>query len=83
LPGEKISLEANRRYAVSITLQRLDLSPGSYLLDVAFRQDNAMELDSRPACLRIEVLAPEDGTYSAHLAASGTRPVFDWTLNPA
>jgi hypothetical protein len=40
-------------------------------------------LDDRPACLRIEVLAPEEGTQSAGLAASGTRPVFDWTLNPA
>ena len=82
-PGEKISLEANRLYAVSVTLRRLDLSPGSYLLDVAFRRDDAIALDDRPACLRIEVLAPEDGPYPAHLAASGTRPVFDWTLNPA
>jgi lipopolysaccharide transport system ATP-binding protein len=83
LPGEKISLEANRLHAVSITLRRLDLSPGSYLLDVAFRQDDAIALDYRSACLRIEVLAPEDGVYSANLAASGTRPVFDWTLDPA
>jgi len=82
-PGEKISLEANRLYAISVTLRRLDLSPGSYLLDVAFRQDDAIALDYRPACVRIEVLAPEDGAYSAHLAASGTRPVFDWTLGPA
>jgi lipopolysaccharide transport system ATP-binding protein len=83
LPGEKIFLEANRLHAVSVTLRRLDLSPGSYLLDVAFRQDDAIALDYRPACLRIEVLAPEDGIYSANLAASGTRPVFDWTLDPA
>jgi len=83
MPGEKISLETNRLYAVSVALSRLDLSPGSYLLDVAFRQDDAITLDCRPACLRIEVLAPEDGAYSTHLAASGTRPVFDWTLNPA
>lgn len=83
LPGEKISLEANRLYAVSVTLRRLDLSPGPYLLDVALRQDDAMVLDDRPACLRIEVLASEEGTHSVHLAASGTRPVFDWTLNPA
>jgi lipopolysaccharide transport system ATP-binding protein len=82
-PGEKISLEANRLYAVSVTLRRLDLSPGSYLMDVAFRQDDAIALDHRPACVRIEVLAPEDGAYSAHLAAGGTRPVFDWTLGPA
>jgi lipopolysaccharide transport system ATP-binding protein len=81
LPGEKIALEANRFYAVSIALRRLDLSPGSYLLDVAFRQDDALVLDYRPACLRIEVLAPEDGIYPAQLAASGTRPVFDWTLD--
>jgi lipopolysaccharide transport system ATP-binding protein len=83
LPGEKISLEANRLYAVTITLRRLDLTPGSYLLDVAFRQDDAIALDHRPACIRIEVLASEDGAYSANLAASGTRPVFDWTLGPA
>ena len=83
LPGEKISLEANRLYAVAVTLRRLDLSPGSYLLDVAFRQDDATPLDYRPACLRIEVLAPEEGASSTNLAASGTRPVFDWTLNPA
>ncbi|MCE0523892.1 MAG: ABC transporter ATP-binding protein [Methylacidiphilales bacterium] len=83
LPGEKIRLEANRLYTVSITLKRLDLSPGSYLLDLAFRQDNATELDSRPACLRIEVLAPEDGLGSPHLAGTGTRPAFDWTLGPA
>jgi lipopolysaccharide transport system ATP-binding protein len=83
LPGEKISLEANRLYAVSVTLRRLDLSPGAYLLDVAFRQDDAIALDHRPACVRIEVLAPQDGPYSAHLAAGGTRPVFDWTLGSA
>jgi lipopolysaccharide transport system ATP-binding protein len=82
MPGEKISVEPNRLYAVSVTLRRLDLSPGSYLLDVAFRQDDALVLDYRPACLRIEVLAPEDAAYSTRLAASGTRPVFDWTLNP-
>jgi hypothetical protein len=61
----------------------LDLSPGSYLLDAVFRRDDAMALDDRPACLRIEVLAPEDGAYLGHLTAGGTRPVFDWTLNPA
>jgi lipopolysaccharide transport system ATP-binding protein len=81
LPGEKISLEADRHYALSLTLRRLDLSPGSYLLDVVFRQDDATVLDYRPACLRIEVLAPADGAGSLGLAASGTRPVFDWTLN--
>jgi len=80
-PGEKISLEANRIYSVAVTLRRLDLSPGSYLLDVAFRQDDAIALDYRPGCLRIEVLAPEDGIYSANQRASGTRPVFDWTLD--
>jgi lipopolysaccharide transport system ATP-binding protein len=83
MPGEKIALEANRLYTVSVTFRRLDLSPGSYLLDVAFRQDDAITLDSRPACLRVEVLPPEDSADSAHLAASGSRPVFDWTLNPA
>jgi hypothetical protein len=82
-PGEKISVEPNRLYSISVALRRLDLSPGSYLLDVAFRQDDALELDHRPACLRIEVLAPEDDAYSTHLADGGTRPVFDWTLNPA
>jgi len=83
LPGEKITLEANRRYALSLTLRRLDLSPGSYLLDVAFRQGDAVVLDHRPACLRIEVLAPEDELSLLNLAGSGTRPVFDWTLNPS
>ncbi len=82
-PGEKISLETKRQYAVSLSLPRLDLSPGSYLLDVAFRQDDAIMLDYRPACLRIEVLAPEEPSRLLHLAGSGTRPVFDWTLNPA
>jgi lipopolysaccharide transport system ATP-binding protein len=82
LPGDKITLEANRSYAASVTLRRLDLSPGSYLLDVGFRQDDAIALDYRPGCLRIEVLAPEEGAGSANLPASGTRPVFDWTLNP-
>jgi len=83
LPGEKISLEANRNYGISITMRRLDLSPGSYLLDVAFRQDDAISLDQRPGCVRVEVLPPEDDSYSPNLAASGTRPVFDWTLNPS
>ena len=83
LPGDKISIEANRLYAASVTLRRLDLVPGSYLLDVGFRQDDANALDSRPGCLRIEVLAPEEGACPASLATSGTRPVFDWTLNPA
>jgi lipopolysaccharide transport system ATP-binding protein len=81
-PGEKISLEANQQYIVSITLLRLDLSPGSYLLDVIFRQDDASLLDYRPACLRIEVLAPDDHTGALSLMAGGTRPAFNWTLNP-
>ncbi|HEV3270807.1 MAG TPA: ABC transporter ATP-binding protein [Candidatus Methylacidiphilales bacterium] len=82
-PGEKISVEPNRLYAVSVTLGRLDLTPGSYLLDVLFRQDDALILDERPACLRIEVLDPEDDASPAHSPDAGTRPVFDWTLNPA
>jgi lipopolysaccharide transport system ATP-binding protein len=82
LPGEKICLDANQPYAVSITLLRLDLSPGSYLLDVVFRRDDACVLDYRPACLRIEVLAPDDSAGTLRLMAGGTRPAFNWTLNP-
>jgi len=81
-PGKKISLEANQQYVVSITLLRLDLSPGSYLLDVVFRQDDASLLDYRPACLRLEVLAPDDRVGKLSLMAGGTRPAFNWTLNP-
>jgi hypothetical protein len=82
LPGKKISLDANHQYVVSITLLRLDLSPGSYLLDVTFRQDDTSLLDYRPACLRIEVLAPTDVPDALSLMAGGTRPAFNWTLNP-
>ena len=81
-PGEKISLEANKHYMVSITLLRLDLIPGSYLLDVVFRQDDASGLDYRPACLRIEVLAPDHSVGTLSLVAGGTRPALNWTLNP-
>jgi lipopolysaccharide transport system ATP-binding protein len=81
-PGDKIALERDRLYSLSLQLGRLDLSPGSYLLDVAFRRDDLIALDDRPGCLRIEVLAPEDSSYSAEHAASGSRPVFDWTVSP-
>jgi lipopolysaccharide transport system ATP-binding protein len=81
-PGDKFSLEASRVYTVSMTLRRLDLCPGSYFIDAAVRQDDAITLDDRPGCLRVEVLPPEDNSVPAHGMASGTRPVFDWTLNP-
>jgi lipopolysaccharide transport system ATP-binding protein len=82
-PGEKVALEQDRLYSISVAITRLDLSPGSYFVSVAFRRDDGTVLDERPACLRIEILAPEDGSHSSKLAAGGTRPVFDWTLKPA
>jgi lipopolysaccharide transport system ATP-binding protein len=82
LPGEKLALEAKQVYAASLSLSHFDLSPGSYLIDVTFQQDDTVPLDHRPACLRMEVLASEEGAFPAHRAVSGTRPVFDWTLKP-
>jgi lipopolysaccharide transport system ATP-binding protein len=78
--GEKITVDAAGLYTASITTRRLDLSPGSYVLDIAILKDETIPLDHRPSCLRIEVLAPEDGAYALHLVGSGIRPIFDWNL---
>jgi lipopolysaccharide transport system ATP-binding protein len=84
LPGPRLDLEAGRRYTISAALPRLDLIPGTYLLDVGIRHDDGLLLDHRPGCLRLEVLPPAgDGVHPGSLGESGTRPPCDWRVEPA
>jgi hypothetical protein len=79
-----MSLEAGHAYVVSIALRRLDLGPGSYVLDLALKREDGTPLDERSACVRIEVLPAqtEAPDAPAHHVDITTRPVFDWTLAP-
>ncbi len=80
LPGERLLLPTPGIYSAVITAPRLDLSPGSYLVDVSVRLGDSVVLDHRPACLRMEVTVPDSGPSSAYIEATGLRPAFAWKL---
>jgi lipopolysaccharide transport system ATP-binding protein len=82
-PGEKVSLEAGCSYTIAVAMKRLDLNPGSYVVNVLLRGAEGIVLEERHACLRIEVLAPEASPASSTNTIGGTRPAFDWTLSPS
>jgi lipopolysaccharide transport system ATP-binding protein len=77
--GRELHFDEARLYRLSIRLPRLDLVPGTYLVDVAL-QKGATHLDIRRGCLNMTVLAPEGSTDATAASSFGSQPLFECKL---